>query len=118
MLRLLFDEDFSFPVVRGFRDRCPGLDGPTIQELSMHGTSDPEVLAFARAEGRTVVSHDSNTMTDALWSRISRGEATSGLIIVSRFLTIGETIDQLELIVTARSPKEFDDDPLVYVPLR
>lgn len=56
MARLLADEQFPLPVVRGLR--ALGHDVRTVQEAGLAGSADPDVLAAATADGRAVLTHD------------------------------------------------------------
>ena len=54
----------------------PGLDLVRAQNSVLIGIDDPSVLAWAAVNGRVVLSHDRNTMTDAAILRINAGDAT------------------------------------------
>jgi hypothetical protein len=56
MARLYADEDFPGPVVQILR--ALGHDVLTVQQAGRRGSSDPQVLADATADGRAVLTHN------------------------------------------------------------
>ena len=56
MALLYADEDFDYPVVE--RLRRLGYDVLTVQQAGRRGGSDPQVLAYATAAGRAVLTHN------------------------------------------------------------
>ena len=62
MVRLAADENFKQQIVNGLRRRLPAVDILTIREAGLEGTLDPAVLAWAAAEGRVVLTHDTRTI--------------------------------------------------------
>lgn len=78
----LADEDFRRDIVNAALRLNPAIDLMTTQELGLSGAADYDLLAFALERGRTVVSHDVNTMTAAARSRLDEGSEIAGLILV------------------------------------
>ncbi|CAN5308213.1 hypothetical protein BH10PLA2_BH10PLA2_15880 [soil metagenome] len=64
MFRLLADENFNGDIVRGLLLRQPGLDIVRVQDVDIAGEGDPEVLAWAAANNRIILTHDRATMSD------------------------------------------------------
>ena len=64
MLRLLADENFHGDVVRGLLLRQPDLDIVRVQDVDLSGAEDPDILAWAAANTRILLSHDSATIPD------------------------------------------------------
>jgi predicted nuclease of predicted toxin-antitoxin system len=95
MLRFLTDEDFHGPIVRGLRARNPALELVRAQAVGLMGLSDADVLAWAAANQRVILSHDRNTMTAAAYARMKAGEPMAGLIVVDDRMTIGRAIDEI-----------------------
>ena len=80
MMRLLADENFHGVVVRHVLIRCPGLDLVRVQDVGLSGATDPEVLAWAAANDRIVLTHDHRTMPDdALFVEAERGTLRQNL---------------------------------------
>jgi hypothetical protein len=77
MARLYADEDFPGPVVQMLRDL--GHDGLTVQEAGRRGSSDPQVLADATADGRAVLTHNHRH-----YKRLHGTQAHAGIISCTR----------------------------------
>ncbi len=56
MIRFHLDEHVSPAIAAGLRQR--GIDVTTTIEAALQGRPDPELLAFAMAEDRVIVTHD------------------------------------------------------------
>ncbi|QEH35105.1 hypothetical protein OJF2_36500 [Aquisphaera giovannonii] len=56
MLRLASDADVHGELIRGLRRRQPALDLIRVQDALPEGTPDPEVLAWAAAERRVLLT--------------------------------------------------------------
>jgi len=63
MLRLASDADVHGEIIRGLRRRRPELNLMQAQDALPEGTPDPEVLAWAAAENRILVTNDRNTIS-------------------------------------------------------
>ncbi len=98
MLRFLTDEEFDGRITRGLLAREPALDLVRVQDSGLMGINDATVLAWAAANGRVVLSHDRNTMTDAAILRINAGDPMAGLVIVDRRMSIGLAIDEILIL--------------------
>ena len=73
MLRLATDANFNGRVLSGLRSREPALDVVSIHEVGMSDFKDPEVLEWAAAEGRILVSHDRRTLRKFAEDRVTAG---------------------------------------------
>jgi predicted nuclease of predicted toxin-antitoxin system len=73
---LLADENVDARVVDALRER--GHDIVSVRERQLHGITDAEVLAMATAEGRVVLTHDSDFGTLA----VHRNEPFIGIVYV------------------------------------
>jgi predicted nuclease of predicted toxin-antitoxin system len=115
MLRLLIDEHVHGCIVDGLRRRQPALDVVRVQEVGLRQTPDPTILEWAAQQGRVVVSLDKNTLAPDAWDRVARGLPMPGVAILRNLLTIGQAIQELELIALACSPDDFRDQ-VMYLP--
>jgi predicted nuclease of predicted toxin-antitoxin system len=95
MLRYLTDEDFDGRLTSGLRARVPGLDLVRAQDVGLMQTPDPDILAWAAAAGRIVLTHDRHTMTGFARARVSAGEPMPGLFVVDRQASLGRTLGDL-----------------------
>lgn len=109
MLSLLLDQNFNQIILRGLRARVQGLDAITAYEVGLSAVSDAELLAWADREGRLLITHDHHTMPDQVAERIAAGERTSGVLLVSRKLPIGQVIDELEIIVLCSQKPDWEN---------
>jgi predicted nuclease of predicted toxin-antitoxin system len=57
-LRLLFDQNLSFQLVRLLADLYPG--SLQVRQLNLHEADDEAIWRYAAAEGLTIVSKDSD----------------------------------------------------------
>jgi predicted nuclease of predicted toxin-antitoxin system len=116
MLRLLTDEDVHGDIVDGLRRRQPALDLVRVQDVGLRHTPDPIILEWAAQQGRVVVSVDKKTLAVDAWDRVARGLPMPGVAILRILLTIGQAINELELIALAGNPEDFRDQ-VIYLPM-
>jgi hypothetical protein len=109
MLPLLIDQNFNQIILRGLRNRVPALDAVTAHGAGLSSASDPELLAWAAANDRVLVTHDHHTMPDHVADRIAARERVAGVVIVSRKLPYARVIEDLEIIVTCSSEAEWEN---------
>src|SRR5437588_12813378 len=109
MLRLLTDEDVHGDIVHGLRRRQPTLDLVRVHDVGLLHTPDPTILEWAAQQGRVVVSVDKKTLAVAAWDRVARGLPMHGVAILRILLTIGQAINELEIIALAGNPDDFRD---------
>ena len=105
-VRYQADADLNQVIVTGVLRREPTIDFQTAFAAGLEGVKDPEVLAIAAQQGRILVSHDRKTMPSEFAAFITRNQS-SGLIIVSRKLSIEVVIEELLLIWSASSVEEW-----------
>ncbi len=116
MLRLLIDEDVHGDIVDGLRRRQPNLDLLRVQDVGLRNTPDPIILEWAAQQGRVVVSVDKKTLAVDAWSRVINGLPMPGVAILRILLTIGQAINELELIALIGNPDDFRDQ-VIYLPM-
>jgi hypothetical protein len=116
MLRLLTDEDFDGRLTRGLLARVPNLDLVRVQDVGLMHTPDPDILAWAAAQGRILLSHDRNSVTAFAIARINGGQPMPGVFVVDRRGTLGRILEDLELMALASNMDEWSDQ-IVFVPL-
>jgi Domain of unknown function (DUF5615) len=116
MLRFLTDEDFDGRLTRGLLARVPGLDLIRVQDVGLMHTPDADILQWAAAEGRIVLTHDRNTMTGFASHRIKAGQPMPGLFVVDHQTPLGPTINDLEALAAVSDMNEWRDQ-IIFVPL-
>ena len=80
MLRLASDADVHGEIIRGLRRRLPEIDLVRIQDVLPEGTRDPEVLAWAAADNRVLITNDRNTMVGSNEQSIGSAISVSGRV--------------------------------------
>ncbi len=100
----------------GLRRRQPALDLVRVQDVGLRRTPDAAILEWAAQHGRVVVSVDKKTLAVDAWDRVARGVPMPGVAILRILLTIGQAIDELEIIALAGNPDDFRDQ-VIFLPL-
>ena len=118
MLRLASDADVHGGIIRGLRRRLPDIDLVRAQDALPEGTPDPEVLAWAAAENRVLITNDRNTMVGFTYQRVAAGELVPGLIATTNEQSVGLTIDDISLVAENMSEEEIRDQVVVFLPFR
>lgn len=108
MLRFLADENFNGRILRALRRRIPDLDVLRAQDTALYGTDDRNLLQFAGAEGRIVLTHDVETLVGYAWKRVRSGMPMPGVIVALTDRPIGQLIEDLEILVLASQPEEIE----------
>ena len=118
MLRLAADADVHGDIIRGLRRRLPDIDLVRAQDALPEGTPDLEVLAWAAAENRVLITNDRNTMVGLAYQRVAAGELVPGLIATTGEQSIGLAIDDILLVAENMSKQEARNQIVVFLPLR
>jgi predicted nuclease of predicted toxin-antitoxin system len=117
VIPLAIDENFDHHILRALLRRVPDLDVKTVQQESLQGAGDPDVLAWAASEGRVLLTHDVQTITRFAYERVERGEPMPGVIEIPSRATVTEILDDLVLVVSCSAAADCKDQ-VVYLPLR
>ncbi|NLY01079.1 MAG: DUF5615 family PIN-like protein [Rhodopirellula sp.] len=118
MLRLASDADVHGDILRGLRRRLPEINLVRVQDALPEGTADPEVLVWAAAESRILITNDRNTMVGFAYERVAAGAEVPGLIATTNEQSIGSAIDDIVAIAEYMAEEEIRDQVVVYLPLR
>ena len=116
MLRVFVDQDFDHDILRGLRLRLSDLNAVTALQAQLDRKSDPEILAWAAAQNRVVVTHDRNTMPACAYDRVRRGEPVAGVFVVPRDMPVGKAISELEVLIACSLEGEWSQ-LVVFLPL-
>src|SRR5262245_64199159 len=117
MLRLLSDECFSGPIIRGLIRRQPNLDLIRVQDIGLMNTADPDILEWAAGQERIVLTHDRETMPGFAYDRVMAGLRMPGVFVVDDQMAIGQAIDDLLLLAVASRDDEYKGR-VVFIPLQ
>jgi hypothetical protein len=117
MLRLASDADVPGSLIRALRRVDDGPDLERVQDHLPEGTADPDVLAWAAAEGRVLLTRDRSTMIGFARARTRAGEVMPGLIVVSNAQAVRAAVDELVLICGCCGDDELRGR-VVFLPLK
>lgn len=118
MLRLASDADVHGGLIRGLRRQMPEIDLTRTQDALAEGTPDHDVLAWAAAENRVLVTNDRNTMVGLAYQRAAAGDAMPGIIVTTNEQAIGSAIEDILLIAQYMPEEEVRGQIVVFLPFR
>ena len=75
------------------------------QDALPEGTPDPEVLAWAVAENRVLITNDRNTMIKFACERVAADAPVPGLIATTNEQAVGLAIDDILLVTSANKER-------------
>jgi predicted nuclease of predicted toxin-antitoxin system len=116
LLKLLTDENLKRQILIGLRRRVASVDAVRVQDAGLSGAEDPDILAWAAAEGRVLLTHDAQTVPDFAYQRLREGDRMPGVVIVPDQMAIGRAIDDLVLMLEAGSQHDLEHQ-ILYLPL-
>jgi predicted nuclease of predicted toxin-antitoxin system len=93
VLNLVSDENFNGDILRGLYRRRPDLDVVRVQDVGLSAAADPDVLEWAAAEGRVLLTHDRETMPNFAYQRVRAGQPMPGVFLVSDQTPTGQAVD-------------------------
>ena len=108
MLRFIADENFNNYIVRGLLRRNSGLDIVRVQDVGLGGADDPAVLAWAAANGRLLLTHDTATVPVFADRRVVERKPMPGVVIAPRQVAIGHAIDAILLLAECSHEGEWE----------
>jgi predicted nuclease of predicted toxin-antitoxin system len=107
-MRFMADENFNGKILDALLARFPDLDVVRVQDTDLYSASDPKILAWAAQENRIVLTHDVQTLVDDAYARIRASLPMPGVILVLTDVPIGKAIHQIEIMIGAGTPEDFD----------
>ena len=110
MLRLASDAGVHGDILRGLRRRLPEIDLVRVQDALPEGTPDPEVLAWAAAENRILLTQEprKNKLTECRSGDKPEAPAKKHGILRWRFRLASAS--ELAPVVLARALTTFERD--------
>ena len=112
MIKILADQNFSGPVVRGLLRRLPDLDLIRTSDVGIGHFSDPQILAWAAKANRIVITHDVKTFGDYAYARIARSQPVCGVILAPSKMPIGHAIEQIQIAIECTKDDEWANSVL------
>jgi hypothetical protein len=116
MLKLASDFDVRGSIIRGLRRRVPTIDLLRAYDFLPEDAPDPDVLAWAAAEQRVLITNDRNTMVGFARKRLAASDLMPGLIVTTNEQTTGAAIDQILLLAECMSEEEIRTEAVVFLP--
>jgi len=92
MLRLASDADVHGGIIRGLRRRLPEINLVRVHDALPVGAPDSQVLAWAAAEDRVLITNDRNTIVGFARERVAAGHSMPGIIASTNEQSIGSAI--------------------------
>lgn len=110
MLRLGTDADVSGRVYRALLRELPELDLVRVQDAGLRTAEDPNVLAWAAAEGRILLTRDRRTMVGFAYQRVKAGLPMPGVFVIrDRPNQIGLMIEEILVPILCSEQEEWKD---------
>ena len=114
-VKLYMDEQVPLAITRGLRSR--GVDVRTVQDESREGHDDEAVLDHSSNLGRVLFTRDDDFLRIAA-ERQAAGMYFCGVVYAhQQKASLGQCVDDLELIAIAGSPEEFENR-VYHLPLK
>ncbi len=107
MLRLISDQNFSGPILRGIALRIPDLDLVRARDVGLANVPDSVLLQWAAEEDRILLTHDVNTIPGFAYERVRAGLGMPGVFLVDSRMTIGKAIDELIVAIECTTPEDW-----------
>ncbi|MEO1287092.1 MAG: DUF5615 family PIN-like protein [Chloroflexota bacterium] len=108
-MRFATDENFNGRILSALRKRLPSVDIIRVQDTLMAGASDPELLEWLATENRILLTHDVQTIPAFAYERVEASVTMSGVIVVRETVSIGQIVDELEVIIEVGESDDFKD---------
>jgi hypothetical protein len=118
MLRLASDADVHGGIIRGLRRRHPEIDLVRVHDALPEGAPDPQVLAWAAAEGRVLITNDRNTIVGFARERVAAGQPVPRIIATTNEQSIGSAINDILLLAEYMPDEEIRGQIIVFLPFR
>lgn len=105
-IRFQADADLKQAIVTGTIRRETNIDFQSAYDAGLEGKTDQEVLAIAARDERLLVTHDRKTMPIEFGKFITT-QTSTGVVIISQNLPIGDAIESLILIWEVAEAEEW-----------
>jgi len=115
-LRFQADADLDGRVLRGLRRAAPEIDIRSAADARLAALDDIQVLRFAAAEGRVLISQDRRTMPGHFEQFVRSGSNSAGVVLLREGISIATAIEELSLLWAASEASEWTNR-LLWIPL-
>jgi hypothetical protein len=86
--------------------RNAALDVVHVRDVGLAAAPDPQVLEWAAAHGRVLLTHDRRTVPGHAYARTAAGLPMPGVFLVSSDMLFAQAIQELLIAVECLSPQE------------
>ena len=98
-MKWLADENLDSDILRGIVRRSHRFDVLRVQDVpSIAGKGDLEVLAWATANERILLTHDISTMMQAMTGQLEIAQVCAPIVLVPDHLPISKAIEDVLLL--------------------
>ena len=101
MIPLLIDENLSQALTDALTAR--GIDAVRVRAVGLDGTPDPDILDWAAACGRVLVTLDRKTVPGFAYDRVRVGLPMAGVAVVDDSRSFGEIVEGLDLLTACET---------------
>jgi Domain of unknown function (DUF5615) len=118
VVRYLLDEHIDHAIREGLHRRRPELEIHAVGDSSApnRGTPDPDILIWCETARFVLVTNNRATMPVHLRAHLAAGRHIPGILMLNPGMSIGEVIDELELVWDASDAEEYADR-ISYLPV-
>lgn len=108
-MKFATDENFDGRILKALRLRLPDADIVRIQDTEKYQAPDDSLLEWLAKENRILLTHDVKTMPKYVYDRVKAGLSVPGIVEIPLSTPIGIAINELEVIVGAGEPSDFEN---------
>lgn len=112
MIRFLADENLSGTLQDALKQRLPNIDIVRVQDTSIYGAKDEEVLGYSADTKRVLLTHDKNTLIPLAYERIAAGLSMPGVIYIDKPFDFDLVIRDFDFILAVDEPEYFENKVL------
>jgi predicted nuclease of predicted toxin-antitoxin system len=116
LLKFLADENFNRIVISGALRIQPLLDIVHAQDVGLRQRPDAEILEWAAAQRRLVLTHDVSTMTKWAYRRMVEGKNCPEVLEIASLLSVPRAIEEILIVAECSREGEWEGQVL-YLPL-
>jgi hypothetical protein len=89
-----------------------------VQDALTEGTPDRDVLAWAAAENRVLITNDRKTVIGFAYQRVAAGEPVPDVIATTNEQSIGAAIEDILLVAEYMPEEEVRNQGAIFLPFR
>jgi predicted nuclease of predicted toxin-antitoxin system len=115
-VRFLVDHNFNDHILTGFLALDTSIDVIRTSDVGLAQVPDEDLLEWAAAAGRVILTHDEHTMIGFAYNRVTAGTPMPGVVLVHQWAPVKRAIDDVLYLAQAGVPADFDGR-VIHVPL-